>query len=111
LLDVRPDGDVPLPVDGPGGGPGAIFDEPGGGDVEILDNREGGDARILHGGGGRDDGNDFDRLGFDGVRDGGGGEFEGEELVDGELLRGEHAVETFERERTLAIEEVRDVSL
>jgi hypothetical protein len=39
----------------------------------------------------------------------GGGEFEREDLVDGEVLRGEDAVETFEGEGSLLIEEIGDV--
>jgi hypothetical protein len=41
----------------------------------------------------------------------GGGEVEGQNLVDGEVLRCEDAIETFEGERAFAFEEVRDMGL
>ncbi len=41
----------------------------------------------------------------------GGGDLQREDLVDGEVLRGEDSVEAFERKRTFAIEEVRDMRL
>jgi hypothetical protein len=41
----------------------------------------------------------------------GGGELEREDLVDGEVLRGEDAVEAFEGEGAFAVEEVGDVRL
>jgi hypothetical protein len=41
----------------------------------------------------------------------GGGEVQRQDLVDGEILRGEDAVEAFERERALSIEEVGDMRL
>jgi hypothetical protein len=41
----------------------------------------------------------------------GGGEVERQNLVDGEVLRGEDAVETFEGERAFAVEEIGDVRL
>ena len=40
----------------------------------------------------------------------GGGDLKGEDLLDSEVLRGEDAVEAFEREGTLLVEEVGDVS-
>jgi len=41
----------------------------------------------------------------------GGGEVERQNLVDGQVLRGEDAVETFKGERAFAVEEVRDMGL
>jgi hypothetical protein len=41
----------------------------------------------------------------------GGGEVERQNLVDGEVLRSEDAVETFKGERAFAVEEVRDMGL
>jgi hypothetical protein len=38
-------------------------------------------------------------------------DFEGEDLFDGEILRGENAVEAFEGEGAFAIEEIRDMGL
>jgi hypothetical protein len=58
---------------------------------------------------GGNDGDDFDGVaGLDGS---GGGELEREDLVDGEVLRGEDAVEAFEGEGAFAIKEVGDVRL
>jgi hypothetical protein len=41
----------------------------------------------------------------------GGGEVERQDLVDGEVLRGEDAVKTFEGKRAFAVEKIRDVGL
>jgi hypothetical protein len=41
----------------------------------------------------------------------GSGEVERQNLIDGEVLRGEDAVETFKGKRTLAIEVIRDMGL
>ena len=86
--------------------------EAGGGDLDGFDDGRGGDAGFVHGGGGRDDGNDLYWVAGLG-RDGGlrGGDVERQNLVDAEILRGEDAVEAFEREGTFAVEEVRDVRL
>jgi hypothetical protein len=64
---------------------------------------------LVHRRGGGDDRNDFDGVaGGDGIS---GGEFEGENLIDVEVLRGEDAVGAFEREGSLSIERVRDMRL
>ena len=39
------------------------------------------------------------------------GQIERKNMFDGDVLRGQHAVQTFERERALAIKKVRDVGL
>jgi hypothetical protein len=109
LLGVGTDGEEALPVGVGGGGAGAVVVESRGRDLDGFDDGRGGDAGLVHGGGGRDDRNDFD-----GVARGngsGGGQFEGKNLVDVEVLRCEDAVEAFEREGSLSIEEVRDMSL
>src|SRR2546430_1826862 len=71
-----------------------------------------GDAGFIHGGGRGDGGDDFDGIaglgGDGGLR---GGEIERQELIDGEVLRGEDAVEAFQREGSFAVKEVRDVRL
>ena len=46
-----------------------------------------------------------------GLRGVGGLEFDGEELVDCDVLGGEDAVEAFEGEGSFAVEEIRDVRL
>jgi hypothetical protein len=48
-------------------------------------------------------------MGYDGSL--GGGEIEREELVDGDALRGEDAVEAIEGEGSFSVEEIRDVGL
>jgi hypothetical protein len=88
---------------------GAVVVEAGGGDVDGFDDRGGGEAGLVHGGGGGDDGNDFD--GVAGLGGGGGSEVKREDLVDGDFLRFEDAVEAFEGEGTLLVEEVGDVRL
>ncbi len=110
LLGVGADGEEALPVGVSGGGAGAVVVQAGGRDLDGFDDGRGGDAGLVHGGGGRDDGDDlngFADLGG-GLR---GGDFERQDLVDGEVLRGEDAVEAFEREGTFAVEEVRDMGL
>jgi len=116
LLGVGADGEEALPVGLGGGGTdavGVIAVEAGGGDGDGFDDGGGGDAGVVHGGGRGDDGDDLD--GFAGSSwEGGlrGGEgvqgvnFQGKDLVDGEVLRGEDAVEAFEGERAFAVEEV-----
>jgi hypothetical protein len=86
--------------------------EAGGGDLDGLDDGRGRDADLVHGGGGGDDRDDF--YGIAGLRGDGGlrsGEIQRQNLVDGEVLRGEDAVEAFKREGTFAVEEVRDMGL
>ena len=107
LLGVGADGEEALPVGVFGGGAGAVFVEAGGGDLDGFDDGGGGDTGLVHGGGGGDDGDDFDGVaGGDGS---GGGEIEREDLLDGEVLSGEDAVETFEGEGAFSVEEVGDV--
>ncbi len=79
-----------------------------GGDLDGFDDGRGRDAGLIHGSGGGDDGDDLGGVaGVDGGSGGlRGGEIEREELVDGEILRGEDAVETFERKGTFTVEEV-----
>jgi len=110
LLGVGADGEEALPVGVTSGGAGAIVVEAGGGDLDGFDDGGGGDAGLVHGGGGGDDRDDFDGVaGL--VGRGGSGEVEGEELVDGEVLGGENAVEAFEGEGTLLVEKIGDVGL
>jgi hypothetical protein len=115
LLGVGADGEETLPVGVLCGWAGAIVVEAGGGDLDGFDDGRGRDAGIVHGGGGRDDGNDLGGIagvgGDGGLRGREGVDFEGEDLVDSEVLRGEDAVEAFEREGAFLIEEVRDVGL
>ena len=112
LLGVGADGEEALPVRVFGGRAGAVVVEARGGDVEGFDDGGGDDARVVHGGGGGDDGDSFDGIAGDGASRGrGGGEIDGEELVDGKALRSEDAVEAFERKGSLAVEEVGDVCL
>jgi hypothetical protein len=115
LLGIGADGEEALPVGVPGRGAdavGVIAVEAGGGDLDGFDDGCGRDAGIVHGGGGRDDGNDLGGIaGRDGKGRLRGVEVEGEELVDGEVLGGEDAVEAFEREGAFFVEEVRDVGL
>jgi hypothetical protein len=109
LLGVGPDGEETLPMGVGSGGPGAVVVEAGGGDLDGFDDGCGRDTGFVHGGGGGYDRND---LGGIAVGDrSGGGEVEGKYLVDVEVLRGEDAVEAFEREGALSIEEVGDMSL
>jgi hypothetical protein len=86
--------------------------EAGGGDLDGFDDGRGGDASFVHGGGGGDDGEDLSGI----ARVGWGGgldccDFEREDLFDGEILRGENAVQAFEGEGAFAIEEIRDMRL
>ena len=75
-----------------------------------LDDCRGRDAGVVHGGGGGDDGDDLKGFaglsGEGGLRGGEGADFEGKDLVDGEVLRGEDAVEAFEGESAFAVQEV-----
>jgi hypothetical protein len=112
LLGVGADGEEALPVGVFGGGAGAVVVQAGGGDLDSFDDGRGEDAGFVHGGGGGDDGDDLG--GIAGVSGNGGlcrGEVEGQDLVDGEVLRGEDTVEAFEREGAFAVEEVGDVGL
>ena len=110
LLGVCTDGQEALPVDVFGGGTGAVVVQAGGGDLNGFNDGGRGDAGVVHGGRGRDDGDDL-RWVATGRGWGGGSELEGEDLVYGEVLRREDAVEPLEGERTLPIEEVGDVGL
>jgi hypothetical protein len=107
LLGVGADGEEALPVRVFGGRTGSVVVEAGGGDLKGFDDGGGGDASLVHGGGEGDDGDDLDGIaglrGGAGMRVGEGLHLEGENLVDGEVLGGEDAVEAFERERTFAI--------
>jgi hypothetical protein len=109
LLGVGADGDEALPVAAAGPGAGSVVVEARGGDLEGFDLGLGADGRLVHGGGGRDDGDGLEGAG-DGWR-GGCVELERKDLFDGERLRGEDAVEAFEREGTFFIKEVGDVRL
>jgi hypothetical protein len=112
LLGVGADGEEALPVGVFGGRTGAVVVEAGGGDLDGFDDGRGGDAGFIHGSGGRDDGHDLDGVAGR-SREGGlrRGEIERQDLVDGEVLRGEDAVETFEGKGAFAIEEVGNVGL
>jgi len=110
LLSVGADGEEALPVGVFGGGAGTVVVQARGGDLDGFDNGGGGDAGLVHSRGGGDDGDD---LGWVAGVDGGlrGGEVEREELVDGDVLRGEDSVQAFEGERAFAIEIIRDMRL
>ena len=112
LLRVGADGQEALPMGVPGGGAGAVVVEARGGDLDGFDDGGGGDACLVHGGGGRDDGNDLGWVAGMG-REGGlcGVEIDRQNLIDGEILRGENAVESFEGEGAFAIEEIGDMGL
>jgi hypothetical protein len=92
LLGVGADGEEALPVGVFRGGAGTVVVQAGGGDLDGFDDGGGGDAGFVHGGGGGDDGDDFDGVaglgGSAGMGVGGGLHFEGEDLVDGEVLGG-----------------------
>lgn len=112
LLGVSTDGEEALPVGVFGGGAGAVVVEARGGDLEGFDNRARGDASVVHSDGGGDDGYNFCGI-TDGLRGGrrGGGQIDGEKLFYSNILRGEDAVQTFEREGAFAIKEVGNVRL
>jgi len=115
LLGVGADGEEALPVGVFGGRAGAVVVQAGGGDLDGFDDGRGGDAGLVHGGGGGDDGDDLGGIagvGWDGgLRRGESVDLEGQDLVDGEVLRGEDAVEAFEGEGAFAVEEIRDMRL
>ena len=101
-----------MPVGVAGRGAGGTAIEAAGGEVEGFDDGRGGDARLGEGGGRADDGDARHGVcGGAGDGDGRGSEIEREELIDGELLRSEDAIEAFERESAPAVEEVGDVGL
>ena len=102
LLGVGADGEEALPVSVGGGGAGAVVVEAGGGDLDGFDDGSGRDAGLVHGGGRGDNRNDFGWVAGlgGGLR---GGEVERKDLIDGEVLRGEDAVEALEGERAFAI--------
>jgi hypothetical protein len=106
LLGVGANGEEALPVGVFGGRAGAIVVQAGGGDLDGFDDGRGGDAGLVHSGGGGDDGDDFG--GVTGVDWSGrrGSDFERENLIDGEALRCEDAVEALKGERAFAVEEV-----
>jgi hypothetical protein len=109
LLGVGADGEEALPVGVANGGAGAVVVEARGGDLDGFDDGGRGDAGLVHGGGGGDYGDDLD--GVTGLDGGCSGEVEREDLVYGEVLGGEDAVEAFEGESSFAVEEVGDVGL
>jgi hypothetical protein len=112
LLGVGADGEEALPMGVFGGRTGAVIVQAGGGDLDGFDDGRGGDAGFIHGSGGRDDGHDLDGVaGRNRERGLRRGEIERQDLVDGEVLRGEDAVETFEGKGAFAIEEVGNVGL
>lgn len=105
LLGVGADGEEALPVGVFGGGASTVVVQAGGGDLDGFDDGRGRDAGFVHGGGGGDDGNDFDWI--TGLNRGlGGGDVAREDLVDGEVLGGEDAVEALEGEGAFSVEEV-----
>ena len=112
LLRVGADGEEALPVGVPGGGAGAVVVEAGGGDLDGFDDGGGRDARLVHGGGGGDDGNDLGGVAGVG-REGGpcGVEVNRQNLIDGEILRSQDAIESLEGEGTFTIEEIGDMGL
>lgn len=114
LMCVGADGEEALPVGVFGGGAGAIVMQARGGDLNGFDDGGRGDAGFVHGGRGRDDGDDLDGaagVGWSGRRWGESVDVKGQKLVDGKVLRGEDAVEAFERKGPFFIEEVGDVGL
>jgi hypothetical protein len=112
LLGVGADGEETLPMGVFCGRAGAVVVEARGGDLDGFDDGGGGDAGFVHCGGGRDDGDDLGGIaGVDWEGRLGSGQVYWQELVDGEVLRGEDAVEAFEGKATLAIEEIGDMRL
>jgi hypothetical protein len=109
-LGIGADGEKALPMGVLRVGARTIVLKPGGGDVNGLDDRAGTDLGFVHSGRGRDDGDCVDGIGG-GRGVGCGEELKRHDLIDGELLRGEDAVEAFERKSALAIEEVGDMGL
>ena len=83
LLGVGTDGQKALPVGVFGGRTGAIVVQAGGGDLGGFDDGGGWDVGVVHGYGGGDY-----RHGFGGIADwrGCGGEVQGKDLIDGEVL-------------------------
>ena len=112
LLRVGANGEEALPMGVSGGGAGAVVMQARGGDLDGFDDGGGGDARLVHGGGGGDDRNDLGGVAGVGW-DGGlcGVEVYRQNLIDGEILRGQDAVEAFEGESAFAIEEIGDMGL
>lgn len=113
LLGIDADGEEALPVCLFHGRAGAVVLEAGGGNRDGFDDGGERDVGVVHGGGGRDDGD-----GLDGISQGGLGgvdvrceEVWWEELVDGDVLGGENAVQAFEGEGSPAIEKIRDMGL
>lgn len=109
LFAVKRDGDVALPVDALRCGTGTVVAETGGGQAKAVG------AIVLDGGtmqnfGGRSDG---DEGGFRGAgrKTAIEGVFKGDDLLDGDILRGEDAVKAFEGEEAAAVEDVGDVGL
>jgi len=109
LIGVKEDADVTLPVGALGSGAGAVVSQAGGGELEEVGAFDL-DAGLMDDGGGGGDGDG------DCVR---GAEtlaaiarrFKGNDLLDGDVLRGEDAVEAFEGEEAAAVEDVGDVRL
>lgn len=126
LLDVCANGDEAQPELLRGRTSRAVFMEERGGDGNVFEDGVRGNDLGFHGDRGRNKRDGLNGSGLGGGRgrrgEGGSGRVEvdvagafeevgGEDLVDGEVLGGENSVEAVEREGSLAIEEVRDVSL
>ena len=108
LLGVHTYSNKTLPVFAGGRGAGAVFEQARGGEGDAFDYGGGGHFGLL---GGDRWGDERDGLGGIGERSAGGGKIEGKNLLNGEFLGDEDAIEAFEREGSFAIEEVGDVSL
>jgi hypothetical protein len=111
LLGVGTDGEEAMPMSVFGGGAGAVVVEAGGGDLEGLDDGGRGDLWLVHGGGRGDYGDGLGGVGDVGLGGVGRLQIDWEELVDGDVLGGEDAVEAFEGQGTFAVEEIWDVGL
>lgn len=114
LLGVDADGEEALPVSAEGMGAGAVALEARGRDLDGLHNAAGWSVGEVHGDGGRDDGDKLHGVagsrgvtgmqGLASVKIEADAEvvaclnFERQKFVDGEVLRGEDAVEALERE-------------
>jgi hypothetical protein len=106
LVGIERDGEVALPVGALGRWAGAIFAQARGRKMENP-GAIGENAGVMQDSGGRGDGNDGCLWSGEAVGDA----FEGDELLDGDILGGEDAVKAFDGEEAAAVEDVGDVSL
>ncbi len=106
---VEDDGDVALPVGALGGRARTIVSQTGRGQLQEA-GATGLDAGLIEYRGGRGDGNNDCLWGAEEVV-AVQGSFRGDDLLDGEVLGGEDAIEAFEGEEATTVEDVGDVSL